>query len=256
LRHHFSDIRVTRRPFCGPRVRFDDRPGEREYIVMSGNVVELGNRGALPGAGGRLDAPAFHRNHGPIWSVMSPFLDGRSGHVLELGSGTGQHAVEFARRAPQIVWWPSDCDETHLRSIAAWRAQAQLANLKMPLRIDIAQPEWSKGSSEFPELIAIVCINVLHIASWMVSEGLLAGSARYLTKDGRLFVYGPFMSDGRHTAPSNAAFDRSLRRQNSAWGVRDTADLAALANRANLGLTAITQMPANNLTLVFKRPSA
>jgi SAM-dependent methyltransferase len=249
LRHHFAQT-FTRRPFRDPRVRFNDRPGEREYIVMRGYVVELGNRGALPEAGGRLDAPAFHRNHGPIWSMMSSFLNGRDGHVLELGSGTGQHAIEFARRAPQIVWWPSDCDETHLRSIAAWGAHAQLANLKMPLRIDIAQPEWSMGCSEFPELTAIVCINVLHIAPWMVSEGLLAGAARYLTKDGRLFVYGPFMRDGRHTAPSNAAFDRSLRRQNSAWGVRDTADLADLANRSNLELAAITQMPANNLICV------
>src|SRR6202048_4720341 len=151
-------------------------------------------------SGGCLDAPAFHRNHEPIWSVLSPFLQGSSAHVLELGSGTGQHVAEFARRAPHLVWWPSDCDETCLRSIASWRAHAQLANLKPPLRID-----------------------VLHIAPWRVSQGLMAGAARYLSADGRLFVYGPFMRDGRHTAPSNAAFDLSLPRQNPEWGLRDVA---------------------------------
>jgi SAM-dependent methyltransferase len=223
---------------------------------MSGYGDDLGNFGAPPEPDSRLDAPAFHRNHGPIWSVMSPFLNERAGHVLELGSGTGQHAAAFARRAPQIVWWPSDCDETHLKSIAAWHAHAQLANLKMPLRIDIEQPDWRMSCAEFPELTAIVCINVLHIAPWTVSQGLVAGAARYLSRDGRLFVYGPFMRDGRHTAASNGAFDRSLRRQNSEWGVRDAGDLAALAIRSNLELAAITQMPVNNLTLVFKRSAA
>jgi SAM-dependent methyltransferase len=219
-------------------------------------VVEPSSFGAPPEPGDRLDAPAFHRNHGPIWAVMAPFLSGRAGHVLELGSGSGQHAVEFARRAPQIVWWPSDCDETHLRSIAAWRAHAQLANLQMPLRIDIAQPDWSGSCAEFPELTAIVCINVLHIAPWVVSEGLLAGATRYLSSDGRLFVYGPFMRDGRHTAASNAAFDRHLRSQDSEWGVRDTGDLAALAERCGAKLASICQMPANNLILVFGRRHA
>jgi SAM-dependent methyltransferase len=223
---------------------------------MSRGVVEPGNLGAPPERGDRLDAPAFHRNHGPIWAVMAPFLNGRAGHVLELGSGSGQHAVEFARRAPQVVWWPSDCDETHLRSIAAWRAHAQLANLQMPLRIDIAQPDWSAGCAEFPELTAIVCINVLHIAPWAVSEGLFAGAARHLSRNGRLFVYGTFMRDGRHTAASNATFDRYLRSQNSEWGVRDTGDLAALAGHANLALASADQMPANNLTLVFEQSAS
>jgi SAM-dependent methyltransferase len=220
--------------------------------MMSRSVVEPGNLGAPPEPGDRLDAPAFHRNHGPIWSVMAPFLTGRAGHVLELGSGTGQHAVEFARRAPRIVWWPSDSDEAHLRSIAAWRAHAQLGNLQMPARINIAQPDWSGSCAEFPELTAIVCINVLHIAPWAVSEGLLAGAARHLSRDGRLFVYGPFVRDGRHTAASNATFDRYLRSQNSEWGVRDTGALAALAEPCRLKLVSINQMPANNLMLVFE----
>jgi hypothetical protein len=235
------------------RARIDDLPGAREYVAMSGSIVGYGNLGALPEPDKRLDAPAFHRNHGPIWSAMSPFMNERAGHVLELGSGTGQHVVEFARRAPQLVWWPSDCDETHLKSIAAWRANAQFANLMTPLRINIEQPDWRMSCAEFSELTAIVCINVLHIAPWTVAQGLLTGASRYLSGDGRLFVYGPFMRDGRHTAPSNAAFDRSLRSQNSKWGVRDTSDLAALAKRSSLQLAAIMQMPANNLTLVFER---
>jgi SAM-dependent methyltransferase len=223
---------------------------------MSGALVEIGNLGAAPEPDNRLDAPAFHRNHRPIWLAMSPFLNERAGHVLELGSGTGQHVVEFARRAPQLVWWPSDCNETHLNSIAAWRANAQLANLMMPLRINVEQPDWRMSCAEFPELTAIVCINVLHIAPWTVTQGLLTGAARYLSWDGRLFVYGPFMRNGRHTTPSNAAFDRSLRSQNPEWGVRDTGDLALLAKRSSLQLAAITQMPANNLTLVFERSAS
>ena len=203
---------------------------------------------------GALDAPAFHRNCAPIWSVIWPLLQGRSGNVLEVGSGTGQHAVAFARRSPHIIWWPSDCDEVHLASIAAWRAQAQLANLREPSRIDIEHSDWrASDGTELRDLLGVVCINVLHIAPWSIAEGLMAGAARHLAKDGRLFVYGPFMRDGRHTAASNAAFDRSLRHWNPQWGVRDTNDVAALARRHNLALAVITEMPANNLTLVFER---
>jgi SAM-dependent methyltransferase len=222
-------------------------------LDMSRYIAQYGMQAADPGE--RLDAPAFHRNHQPISSVLLPLLQGRSGHVLELGSGTGQHAVEFARRAPHLVWWPSDCDETCLRSIAAWRAHVQLANLKPPLRIDIARADWELPA-ECAELTAMVCINVLHIAPWRVSQGLMAGAARYLGKEGRLFVYGPFMRDGRHTAPSNAAFDLSLKRQNPEWGLRDVADLAALANRSKFELFELTPMPANNLVLTFARYAA
>jgi SAM-dependent methyltransferase len=217
-------------------------------------VVEFGNVGAPPEPDGRLDAPAFHRNQAPIWAVISPFLEGRSGHVLEIGSGTGQHVVAFARQAPDLVWWPSDINDKHLRSIEAWRAHAGLANVRPVLRIDLAA--WASGAAEpaVPDgLTAIVCINVLHIAPWRVAEGLMTGAGRHLGLDGRLFVYGPFMRDGVHTAPSNAAFDASLRRENPAWGVRDSADVATLAARFGLRLAEIAAMPANNLALVFER---
>lgn len=213
-------------------------------------------RVAPPESDDRLDAPAFHRNHGPIWSVLAGFLRRRRGDVLELGSGTGQHVVEFARATPDVVWWPSDTNEAHLRSIAAWRAQAELSNVRAPLRIDLAGADWAAGLSErgVPrEFLAILCINVLHIAPWRVAQGLFAGAARHMGPDARLFVYGPFMRDGVHTAESNARFDASLRRSNPEWGVRDIADVADLAARMKLKLARTVDMPANNMTLVFAR---
>ena len=202
----------------------------------------------------RLDAPAFHRNHEPIWSVIAPFLQNKTGDVLEMGSGTGQHIIEFARRMPDIVWWPSDIETEHLDSIDAWRRHVRLPNIRAPLRIDISNPDWGLGQHEGPpaRLLAIFSANVLHISPWRVSEGLLAGAARHLAPNGRLFVYGPFMRNGTHTAPSNAAFDLSLRRQNAEWGVRDADELGRRADRIGLEMTEIAEMPANNLILIFE----
>jgi len=223
---------------------------------MTKFVVEFGNVGKPPEADGRLDAPAFHRNHDPIWAVLAPFLLAQTGDALEVGSGTGQHTVEFARKTPRLTWWPSDVHEKHLASIAAWREQAKLPNLRPPQRIDLSDPDWTLEGCDLQKsggLAAMVCINVLHIAPWRVSEGLIGGAGRYLRPEGRLFVYGPFMRDGAHTAPSNAAFDASLCAQDAAWGVRDTTDLNALAARHGLQLTDIAPMPANNLVLAFER---
>jgi len=219
-------------------------------------VVEFGNAGPPPDPDGRLDAAAFHRNHKPIWSVLGEFLQGRSSDVLEVGSGTGQHVVEFARQAPDITWWPSDLNDGHLRSIAAWRAHARLANVKAPVRLDLTEDGWRLRELGVPtELLAIFCANVLHIAPWRVAEGLLSGAARYLAADGRLFIYGPFMREGRHTAASNAAFDASLKNANPEWGVRDVGDLSALAASVNLKLARIADMPANNAIVIFERDS-
>src|SRR3954447_11140038 len=223
---------------------------------MAEYVVEFGKDGQPVESDGRLDAAAFHRNHQPIWTILQKFLDGQSGEVLEAGSGTGQHVVDFARRSPAITWWPSDFNEAHLRSIAAWRAHARLANIRPPLRIDLSDPAWCAemhdGSGPGP-LLAVFCANVIHIAPWRVAEGLIAGAARYLRPDGRLFLYGPFKRDGKHTAPSNAAFDASLRSNNPEWGVRDIADVSQLAASAGLHLAEIADMPANNFMLVFAR---
>jgi len=223
---------------------------------MPGSVAEFGKGGRSVEADGRLDAPAFHRNHQPIWAELGRFLAGRPGDVLEAGSGTGQHVIYFAKDAPGITWWPSDFNEAHLKSIAAWRAQARLDNVRPPLRIDLAEPAWC-AEMVTPDgpgpLLAVFCANVIHIAPWRVAEGLFAGCSRFLGADGHLFLYGPFKRDGRHTAPSNAIFDSSLRATDAEWGVRDIGDLEALAARVGLRLLETVQMPANNLILVFAR---
>ncbi len=195
---------------------------------MAEYVVEFGKDGGPVEPDGRLDAPAFHRNHQAIWAVLQPFLAGKSGDVVEAGSGTGQHVVDFARRSPEITWWPSDLNDQHLKSIAAWRAHAGLENIRPPLRIDLSEPVWCSQT----------------------------GAGHYLRADGRLFLYGPFKRDGKHTALSNAAFDASLRDRDPEWGVRDIADLEKLAAVAGLVLIDIAEMPANNLILVFARPKA
>src|SRR3982075_4160933 len=185
---------------------------------------------------------------------MQPFLAGKSGDVIEAGSGTGQHVIDFAGRSPEITWWPSDLNEQHLKSISAWRAHAGLPNIRPPLRIDLSDsawcPEMHDGSGP-GELLAVFCANVIHIAPWRVAEGLSAGAGRYLRTDGRLFLYGPFKRAGQHTGGSNAVLDASLREGNAEWGVRDIEALEQLAANAGLVLLEIAEMPANNLILVF-----
>jgi hypothetical protein len=219
-------------------------------------VVEFGKDGRPVEPDGRLDAAAFHRNHAPIWAVLEKFLLGQTGDVLEAGSGTGQHVVHFARHAPDITWWPSDLNEAHLRSIEAWLKHSGVPNVRSPRRIDLSDPAWAsamRDSGGPAELLAIFCANVIHIAPWRVAEGLFAGAARYLRADGRLFLYGPFKRDGKHTALSNAVFDTSLRNQDAEWGVRDITDLEKLADSVGLNLIEISDMPANNLILAFGR---
>jgi SAM-dependent methyltransferase len=220
-------------------------------------VVEFGKDGSPVEPDGRLDAAAFHRNHVPIWQVLEPFLRDKSGDVVEAGSGTGQHVVDFARRSPNIVWWPSDLNEQHLKSIRAWRAYTQLPNIREPMRIDLTDPDWCPAMHDGTgpgKLLAVFCANVIHIAPWQVAEGLVAGASKVLRPDGRLFLYGPFKQDGQHTALSNAVFDTSLKTGNPEWGVRDVEDVERLANGAGLTRIDTTEMPANNLMLTFARP--
>jgi SAM-dependent methyltransferase len=228
-------------------------PGES---AMAEYVVEFGKDGRPVEADGRLDAAAFHRNHQPIWAVLQEFLARKTGDVLEAGSGTGQHVVHFSRHSPDIVWWPSDFNEAHLKSIAAWRTYAGLPNIQPPLRIDLSDPQWAQAMQDGggpANLLAVFCANVIHIAPWRVAEGLVAGAGKYLRADGRLFLYGPFKRDGKHTALSNAVFDASLRERDGEWGVRDIADLERLAERAGLVLRDVAEMPANNLIVTFAR---
>jgi SAM-dependent methyltransferase len=219
-------------------------------------VVEFGKDGRPVEPDGRLDAAAFHRNHGPIWAVLQKFLAGKTGDVLEAGSGTGQHVVHFATHTPEITWWPSDTNERHLTSIAAWIRHAGLPNIRTPMPIDLSDSTWCpamQDSSGPPELLAVFCANVIHIAPWRVAEGLFAGAAKYLRPDGRLYLYGPFKRDGKHTALSNAVFDTSLRERDAEWGIRDIGELSTLADRVGLALIETVEMPANNMVLVFAR---
>jgi hypothetical protein len=226
---------------------------------MAEYVVEFGKDGRPVEPDGRLDAAAFHRNHAPIWAVLQKFLGGKSGDVVEAGSGTGQHVVHFATHTPGIIWWPSDLNERHIKSIEAWRAHAALPNIRPPLRVDLTDPAWCPAmhdGSGPTQLLAVFCANVIHIAPWRVAEGLFAGAGRYLRADGRLFLYGPFKRAGKHTAMSNAVFDTSLREQDAEWGVRDIADIEKLAASVGLGLVETVPMPANNMILVFGRSDA
>ena len=144
-------------------------------------VIEFGD-GAAPPSDGRLYGPAFGRNHAPIWSVIAPFLAGRTGDVLEIASGTGQHVVAFARRSPAVTWWPSDINARHLASIAAWRTHENLANVREPARVDLLDAEWHATLPVRDSLLAIVGINVLHISPWHVSESLIAGARATATR--------------------------------------------------------------------------
>jgi SAM-dependent methyltransferase len=216
-------------------------------------IVEFGKDGPPP-QDGRLDAPAFHRNREAIGQNLENLLEGHTGHVLEIGSGTGQHAVALASRMPSITWWPTDFNDNHLRSIEAWRRAANLPNLKAPIRLDASAPDWQLQERGLPDNFTVIfSANVIHIARWAVAEGLFAGANRHLRAGGQLRLYGPFRRDGAHNAPSNAAFDESLRRQNPEWGVRDTADLTALAVRNNLKLLHTYELPSNNAILAFEQ---
>jgi SAM-dependent methyltransferase len=203
-----------------------------------------------PQPGDALVAPAVVRNREPILAVLQRVLPER-GTVLEIASGSGEHAVFFAGALPGLTWQPTDRDPAALRSIAAHRAAAGLPNLLPPIELDAATPSWPVAAVD-----AIVAINIVHIAPWEATEGLIAGAARVLAPEGVLYLYGPYRENGVHTAPSNAVFDESLRARNPAWGVRDVGEVAALARLQGLDLVERVPMPANNLSLVFRRRPA
>jgi SAM-dependent methyltransferase len=199
-----------------------------------------------PRVEGAQTAPAVARNRDPILAVLRRVLPAR-GTVLEIASGSGEHAVYFAAALPEITWQPTDRDADELRSIAAYRTAAQLPNLLPPLELDAAASRWPMVRAD-----AVVSINMIHIAPWTAAEGLMAGAGRVLAPGGLLYLYGPFKENGRHTAPSNAAFDASLKARDSEWGVRDVAEVSDLAGRHGLVLVDRVVMPANNLSLVFR----
>ncbi|RDD62313.1 DUF938 domain-containing protein [Ferruginivarius sediminum] len=195
----------------------------------------------------RLHAPATQRNREPILDVLSRVLPG-SGIVLELASGTGEHAIWLAQHLRPLVWQPSDADPDMRRSIDAHARLAGARNIRPALAIDVTSRPWP---IEFAS--AAVCVNLLHISPWTATEGMFAGCAEILPAGAPIAIYGPFKRHGQHTAESNARFDSSLRASDSSWGVRDVDDVSTVAERHGFVLEEIVEMPANNLILVFRR---
>ena len=195
----------------------------------------------------RREAPAAQRNRQPILDVLKHHLPAE-GLVLEIASGTGEHVVHFATAAPHLTFQPSDPDDGARASIDDWVATLRLPNVRPALALDVTSPSWPVDHAS-----AILCSNMIHIAPWEASLGLMAGAGRILPPGGLLFLYGPYRRGGRHTAPSNEAFDLDLRRRNPAWGVRDLEAVADLAAAQGFDPPVITEMPANNLTLAFRR---
>ncbi|MGF1488372.1 MAG: DUF938 domain-containing protein [Prochloraceae cyanobacterium] len=201
----------------------------------------------------RQFAPATERNREYILKVLLKVLP-KEGTILEIASGTGEHAVFFAPHLHPRIWQPSDPNPILRDSIAAWRSHSPADNLHPPLEINASQLVWpvEKNPPEVP-IGAIVNINMIHISPWEACLGLMAGAGRVLPNEGILYLYGPFKRDGKHTAPSNASFDESLRLQNSQWGVRDLEAVTEVAQKEGLKLLEVIQMPANNLSVVFQR---
>jgi SAM-dependent methyltransferase len=194
----------------------------------------------------RLHAPATSRNREPILAVLRRHLPER-GLVLEIASGSGEHAVHFATALPPLVFQPSDPDPEARASIDAWIATSALNNIRPALGLDVTREPWPVD-----EAAAVLCINMVHISPWRATKALVRGAARILPPGGVLFLYGPYKRDGAHTAPSNDAFDASLRAHNPDWGVRDLETVAALAAAHGFGEPTVEPMPANNFSVVFR----
>lgn len=192
-------------------------------------------------------APAAERNRRPILDVLRRVLPAR-GLVVELASGSGQHAAYFAEHLPALRWQPTEASAEGLESIGAWAEETARDNLLTPLELDVRWPRWPVLEAD-----ALVCINMIHISPWETTEALFRGASAVLTTGSPLITYGPYRLHGHHTAPSNAAFDESLRSRNAGWGVRDIDDLCELAKRTGFKLGERVEMPANNMTLVWLR---
>jgi SAM-dependent methyltransferase len=195
----------------------------------------------------RLRAPSALRNRDAILAVLRDVLP-PSGLVLEVASGSGEHAVHFAGALPSLAFQPSDPAPDALASIAAWAAESGLPNLRPPLLLDAAAEDWPIAAAD-----AILCINMIHISPWSATEGLFRQAGRLLTPGSPLCLYGPYRRPGRPLEPSNAAFDESLRGRDPAWGLRDLDAVAALAAANGFGAPEVIEMPANNLSVIFRK---
>jgi len=206
--------------------------------------------GAAVSGAAKQVSPSAERNLAPIIDVLGPHLP-EAGLVLEIASGTGQHAAAFGRRFPQLTFQPSDPNPSARASIEAWRAEAGAKNLRKPLDLNVTAPDW--WTLLDTPVAALIAINLIHISPWAATEGLFAGAGRLIAEGGLAYLYGPYKRDGAQTAASNAAFDASLRRTDPAWGLRDIADVADVAARNGLHLKEVAAMPANNFSLLFRK---
>lgn len=201
--------------------------------------------------GERLFSPSAARNREPIRDVFVQLMP-RSGKILEIGSGTGEHGVFLAAALPDVTWHAGDPDEGARQSIAGWIEHSKLENFASVHAIDVTKPVW--GVEDDAPFDGVVSINMIHIAPFDAAKGLFAGASRLLRPDGRLFLYGPFSRRGRHIAPSNETFDESLKLRNREWGVRDLEqDILPLAQKNSFRLETIVEMPSNNLSVVFRK---
>jgi CheY-like chemotaxis protein len=199
-----------------------------------------------PVSGAKRSAPAALRNRDPIAEVLREWLPA-SGLVLEVASGTGEHAVHFAERFPSLDWQPSDIHADSLGSIEAWREAAALPNLRTPIALDASASDWPVARAD-----AVLSINMVHISPWASALGLLAGAAHILPTGGPLILYGPWIRDAVAAEASNLDFDSDLKRRNPEWGLRKVEDFATAGER-DFELVETQQMPANNLMLLLRR---
>ncbi len=219
-------------------------PGDQN---RDGTNTGPGTRYDWSAANGTLTSPSVLRNRDAILTLLRRLLP-RTGTVLEIASGTGEHAAHFAPALPHLQWQCTDYDEQALENIAARNAASGLPNLPAPLMLDAVAAKWPVEQAD-----AIVAINLIHVSAWRVAQGLMAGAGRVLPPGGLLYLYGAYTVNHAHTAPSNEAFDQEIRLRNPEWGVRDVEDVADLAATNGLGLVERVAMPANNLSLIFRR---
>ncbi len=192
-------------------------------------------------------APATLRNRAAITNLLREILPDR-GTMLEIASGSGEHVVHFAGQFPDLHWQPSDPDPAALASIDAWASDSGLTNIAPPVALDASARQWPVKAVD-----AILCINMIHISPWSATQGLMTGAANFLPNGALLYIYGPFRRAGTPTAPSNEAFDESLRSRNPDWGVRDLEAVADIASKSGLTLEKTVEMPANNLSVIFRQ---
>ncbi len=195
----------------------------------------------------RQYAPATLRNRDPILGILRDVLP-KKGCILEIASGSGEHVVHFARNFPELVFQPSDREPEALESIAAWVEATRVTNVLAPTALDVSQSPWPIAAAD-----GILCINMVHISPWEATLGLVRGAAAILPSTAPFYLYGPYKREGFATAPSNQAFDKSLRDRNSTWGLRDLEAVAAAARSVGFSGPTIAEMPANNLSVVFRR---